>query len=536
MPVGDSITRGSYLAVYTNGPYAGQGIGLPDPAGGGWRKPLQDKLRAAGNTFDFVGELDYMAYGSNGVVDASFAPRHHGLAGFSNQGIMTGGVVPTPKDVLDAKGVTEIRVPGIVTALANSKPNVVLLISGANGFDATARDKLIRTVMSNTTAHVFVATIPPECPPRSGYQNVEPYNQSLPQIVTELKGKGFPIHFVDMYSALSTADLLPDGVHPNAGGMAKMAEVWFQALAAAGLTQGGAKTGTLTRSAPNATSIATHFGAESVTIPETSIATHSGAESVTIPETSIATHPGAVSVTIPGADLSRGALVMTFDDTYAAQWLAAAPIFTQYAARVTFFVTGPDKLSPAQIENLLQLRKQGHAIACHGLRHMKAVDYVTAHGAEAYLQKEIDPANAALAKLGFTPTAFAYPSSQRNADTDAVLLKRFRHLRGGGIAAVPGQELKDVDSVFVPAANVAKTGCLIGAGIDYLDTGGKTRPLQQVLDALDRARARGEVLVLYAHNISATGPGHHIKPEVLAKVLAHARTIGLPAVTYDDLP
>ena len=48
MPLGDSITRGSYLALYDTGPFSGQPIGLPNPAGGGWRKPLQDKLRAAG--------------------------------------------------------------------------------------------------------------------------------------------------------------------------------------------------------------------------------------------------------------------------------------------------------------------------------------------------------------------------------------------------------------------------------------------------------------------------------------------------------
>lgn len=237
LPVGDSITRGSYLVSYTNGSYAGQGIGLPDPANGGWRKPLQDKLRAAGNTFEFLGELDYLAYGSNGVVDASFDPHHQGLAGFSNLGILTGGSVPTPKDVLDAKGVTNIVVHGIVTVLTNDQPNVVLLMSGANGFDATARDRLIRTIMSNTTAQVLVATILPECPPRSGYEQVEPYNQSLPQIVAELQGKGYPIHMVDMYSALSTSDLLSDGVHPNAGGMAKMAQVWFEALGSIGLTQ-----------------------------------------------------------------------------------------------------------------------------------------------------------------------------------------------------------------------------------------------------------------------------------------------------------
>lgn len=44
MPVGDSITRGTYLG----------GNALANPLGGGWRKPLQDGLRAAGVTFEFV--------------------------------------------------------------------------------------------------------------------------------------------------------------------------------------------------------------------------------------------------------------------------------------------------------------------------------------------------------------------------------------------------------------------------------------------------------------------------------------------------
>ena len=81
MPLGDSITRGSYLALYDSGPLAGQPIGLPNPAGGGWRKPLQDKLRAAGVACEFVGELEFGAYGRDGVVDPAFSPRHHGLAG-----------------------------------------------------------------------------------------------------------------------------------------------------------------------------------------------------------------------------------------------------------------------------------------------------------------------------------------------------------------------------------------------------------------------------------------------------------------------
>jgi lysophospholipase L1-like esterase len=232
MPLGDSITRGSYLSLYETGPLVGQGIGLPHPAGGGWRKPLQDRLRAAGITYAFCGELDYGAFGQDGVGDPDFDPRHHGLAGFGNQGILDGGVVPTPQDVLLALGVAEIRVPDIVTVLAKHRPDVILLMSGANGFDAAARDRLIEMIIEHFDGQLLVATLPPQCPPRVGWEQVEAYNASLPAVVARLQAAGQRVHLVEMHAALASEDLLPDGVHPTARGMEKMAEVWRQGLQA----------------------------------------------------------------------------------------------------------------------------------------------------------------------------------------------------------------------------------------------------------------------------------------------------------------
>lgn len=230
MPIGDSITRGSYLSLYETGPFAGQPVGLPNPAGGGWRRLLQDKLHAAGVAFEFVGELDYGAYGRDGVVDPTFSPRHHGLAGFGNQSILDGGVVPTPRDVLAAAGVAEIRVPDIVTVLATHRPEVILLMSGANGFDAATRERLVRTILAHFVGRLLVATIPPQCPPREGCEQVAAYNAALPPLVASLQADGHAITLVDVHAALNPADLLPDGVHPNADGMRKIAEAWWQGL------------------------------------------------------------------------------------------------------------------------------------------------------------------------------------------------------------------------------------------------------------------------------------------------------------------
>ncbi len=220
MPVGDSITRGTYLVS----------TGLANPLGGGWRKPLQDQLRAAGVAFEFVGELDYWAYGKDGVVDPSFSPRHHGLAGFSNKRILTGGVVPTMKDVLAAKGVKEISVPGIVESLKRNSPDVVLLMSGANGFGAKDRDILIRTICANFKGELLVANITPQSEPRKAWKHVPVYNASLPSLIESLKAQGHHITFVDMYAALTADDLMKDGVHPNKVGLDKIAECWFKAL------------------------------------------------------------------------------------------------------------------------------------------------------------------------------------------------------------------------------------------------------------------------------------------------------------------
>lgn len=235
LPVGDSITRGTYFARYLDGPRAGQAIGLPNPSGGGWRKLLQDQLRAARVPCDFVGELSYHAHGRDGVVDPDFDPDHHGLAGFSNRKIIDGGTVPTLPDVLAATEKETIVVPGIDAVLNRHRPDVVLLLSGANGFDAPSRDELIRLINARSRAHLFVGSILPQREPRKGWEQVEDYNASLPTIVAAQQAAGHRVTLVPMHAAVGPADLQPDGVHPNQAGERKIAAAWFRALQDAGL-------------------------------------------------------------------------------------------------------------------------------------------------------------------------------------------------------------------------------------------------------------------------------------------------------------
>ena len=131
---------------------------------------------------------------------------------------------------MDSLKQTSVVVQGIKAVLARHQPDIILLMSGANGFDEGAREALINAIVEHSQAHLYVATITPQVPPRDGWEGVAAYNHSLRAQVEARRAAGQRVTMVDVNAALSTADLLTDGVHPAKEGMEKIADVWFRAL------------------------------------------------------------------------------------------------------------------------------------------------------------------------------------------------------------------------------------------------------------------------------------------------------------------
>jgi peptidoglycan/xylan/chitin deacetylase (PgdA/CDA1 family) len=232
----------------------------------------------------------------------------------------------------------------------------------------------------------------------------------------------------------------------------------------------------------------------------------------------------------------RPGVVLTFDDAFVEQWLAAMPVFEKYGAHATFFVASPQKLSPRQVAGLQKLASAGHAIGCHSWLHRRAADVLKEHTVEEYVALEATPALARLRELGSSPTCYGYPSSSRTNETDAALLKEFRHLRTGGMPA-HGTTLAESDEFFTKVEDMAGRGCLLGKGIDRAgEDGHPDRTFAAIFAAMERAAKQGEILVLYAHNIADGGPGHYLAPAALDAILAKAKRLGLAFHTYDDLP
>lgn len=191
MPLGDSITYG-------------QG----SSAGGGYRLPLWNELKARGATVDFVGSQQ------NGPP--GFDRDNEGHPGWKiNQ-------------------ITE----NVVSWLLTYQPQIVLLHIGTNDFikndspaQAPARLSHLIDLITATLpgVQVIVAQIIPL--PRSARLNaeVETYNATIPGIVRSKIATGKHIRYIDMYHIVPPG-LLSDQIHPNDAAYALMAQAWLPAL------------------------------------------------------------------------------------------------------------------------------------------------------------------------------------------------------------------------------------------------------------------------------------------------------------------
>jgi hypothetical protein len=134
------------------------------------------------------------------------------------------------------------------------------------------------------------------------------------------------------------------------------------------------------------------------------------------------------------ADLAHGTatfpgLALSFDDTSVDAWAQIEPLFAQYGARVTFFVSRYFQWQDAQRAELHQLAAAGHAVEPHSVLHLRAPQYVEDNGLAAYLADEAQPSIDALIAEGYPITTYAYPFGARTDETDRALLERVELLR-----------------------------------------------------------------------------------------------------------
>lgn len=135
------------------------------------------------------------------------------------------------------------------------------------------------------------------------------------------------------------------------------------------------------------------------------------------------------------ADLAEGGeprsgISLSFDDNSVDEWFGMLDLLERYDAHVTFFVTKYAEMTGDQKAKLHALADAGNSIEAHGKEHLHGVDYVAAHGLEAYLEDEVRPSIEVLRADGFTPRAFAYPYGERTREMDDAIAELLPVVRG----------------------------------------------------------------------------------------------------------
>jgi len=116
-------------------------------------------------------------------------------------------------------------------------------------------------------------------------------------------------------------------------------------------------------------------------------------------------------------------IALSFDDTSIDAWAAVRPMFDQYGAKVTFFVSRFGFVHEAQRSELHALADDGHDIEAHSVLHLNAPEYVEDHGLQAYLDDEALPSIQVLQDEGYDISAYAYPFGARTGELDDALLE-----------------------------------------------------------------------------------------------------------------
>jgi peptidoglycan/xylan/chitin deacetylase (PgdA/CDA1 family) len=199
---------------------------------------------------------------------------------------------------------------------------------------------------------------------------------------------------------------------------------------------------------------------------------------------------------------ARPMVSFTFDDFPDSAATIGVPILDRYDAKATFYVSGSqvDKWSDhwqgVAADNILELHRGGHEIACHTFSHVRATDLDAAR-----LATEIEANRRYL--LGLDPSMrienFAYPYGLGSVWRKAQLAKTFRSSRG----IIPGINSGVVDLQYL------RSTPLINHHIDE----------ERIDGAFDALVDTNGWLIFYGHDVASEPSPFGCTPSLLRYAL-----------------
>jgi peptidoglycan/xylan/chitin deacetylase (PgdA/CDA1 family) len=237
----------------------------------------------------------------------------------------------------------------------------------------------------------------------------------------------------------------------------------------------------------------------------------------------------------PGA----GGIAISFDDHFIKEWYELRPLFHQYGAKATFFITCPDSLNAEEVSMLKQLEKEGHEIGFHGTVHAKSTELMAAGGPKGYIEAELEPGLRHMIAAGFKPTSYAHPGGNHNDRVDSVLLaKGFTILRDVAISRrkYNGFQLyawppRWMNAIYYDFDGRQKVDALM---IDYDEV-----TEEEIAGSIQEAKENGTALMVFGHEPLYSAPQngkYGFNVGFLAVVLREAHKQKLKFYTMSELP
>jgi peptidoglycan-N-acetylglucosamine deacetylase len=226
----------------------------------------------------------------------------------------------------------------------------------------------------------------------------------------------------------------------------------------------------------------------------------------------------------PGEEPYAAGVVFTFDDNFADEWCDADEVLSVYDWKATFFITQYSQLSQEEKNELYGLERNGHEIAGHGHRHIKASVYTASFGADRYIKDEIEPMIQAMGQDGFTLKTFSYPYGDRNIKLDNRLYNYFDVVRG----TTYGQFSPDKHNCFYTGNRL-----VYGLGIDHSYAHANVAYLKSLMLY---AKEHNKIVVFYGHRVVDNPVGNCQLPiKKLKELCGYANELGLRYYTMSEL-
>jgi peptidoglycan/xylan/chitin deacetylase (PgdA/CDA1 family) len=243
----------------------------------------------------------------------------------------------------------------------------------------------------------------------------------------------------------------------------------------------------------------------------------------------------------PASNSDKAGIAISFDDHFIDEWFVLRPLFQQYGAKVTFFITCPDSLTEDEISKLKRLQEDGHEIGFHGTIHGRSTELIEAFGAKKYAEIELEPGLENMKRAGFTPTSYAHPGGNHNARVDSVLeaygfvISRDVAIANRVYKGIPLYSLapKIMRSIYYDFNEKDKQ---VDALLIDTDAG---LTEEQMAEAIQQAKHTNKALMLFGHEPLVGEPragAYGFDVAFLNKILMEANQQGLRFYTMSELP